>query len=247
MPLNSRKVCRCYPWNTDHLTDSPRLSSWLRFWNISGRSSQTLVLIGFIMCPAQFMLPHYNLIMTHSTQCHNGPTPPPSAPCPIYLLRTLHRGNRSLSSRMSGSQRPRVLGYGPVASRSLGLRVRIPPGHGCFSHVSVVCCQVEVFTSGWSLVQMSRTKCSMCECDREASIVRSWPTGGCRAVEENLYVSHAVHSTAIGFLTDFFHGLTRLLQKTQCLYRMARSRLTRFEFEYRAGAIACRGWREGER
>ena len=58
----------------------------------------------------------------------------------------------------------------------------------------------------------------MSEYDREASIVRSWPTGGCRAREENLYVSHAVHLTAIGFLTDFSPGLTRLLQKTQCLY-----------------------------
>jgi len=28
---------------------------------------------------------------------------------------------------------------------------------------------------------------------------------------------------------------------------VARSRLTHFKFEYCAGAIACRGWREGER
>ena len=31
------------------------------------------------------------------------------------------------------------------------------------------------------------------------------------------------------------------------LYRMARSRLTHFKFEYCAGVRACRGWREGER
>jgi len=30
-------------------------------------------------------------------------------------------------------------------------------------------------------------------------------------------------------------------------YRVARSRLTHFKFKYCAGAIACRGWREGER
>jgi hypothetical protein len=30
------------------------------------------------------------------------------------------------------------------------------------------------------------------------------------------------------------------------LYRVARSRLTHFELEYCAGAIACRGWRQGE-
>jgi hypothetical protein len=31
------------------------------------------------------------------------------------------------------------------------------------------------------------------------------------------------------------------------LFKVARSRLTHFKFEYCAGAIACRGWREGER
>ena len=35
-----------------------------------------------------------------------------------------------------------------VAVRLLGLRVRIPPGHGCPSLVSVVCCQVEVSATG---------------------------------------------------------------------------------------------------
>jgi len=31
------------------------------------------------------------------------------------------------------------------------------------------------------------------------------------------------------------------------IYRVARSRLTHFKFQYCASAIACRGWREGER
>jgi hypothetical protein len=35
-----------------------------------------------------------------------------------------------------------------TAARLLGLRVRIPPGHGCLSVVSVVFCQVEVSASG---------------------------------------------------------------------------------------------------
>jgi len=34
---------------------------------------------------------------------------------------------------------------------------------------------------------------------------------------------------------------------TDLLYMVAQSRLTHFEFEYCAGAIACRGWREEER
>jgi len=36
-------------------------------------------------------------------------------------------------------------------------------------------------------------------------------------------------------------------EKKSVLYRVGRSRLTHFKFEYCAGAIACRGWREEER
>jgi hypothetical protein len=35
--------------------------------------------------------------------------------------------------------------------------------------VSVVCCQVEVSATSWSLVQRSPTECGVSECDREAS------------------------------------------------------------------------------
>jgi hypothetical protein len=43
-------------------------------------------------------------------------------------------------------------------------------GHGCLSLVSVVCCQVEVYATGWSLVQRSPTECGVSNvCDREAS------------------------------------------------------------------------------
>ena len=46
--------------------------------------------------------------------------------------------------------------------------------------MSVVCCQVEVSTSGCSLVQRSPNDCGVSECDREASIMRrTWPTRGC--------------------------------------------------------------------
>ena len=34
-------------------------------------------------------------------------------------------------------------------------------GHGCFSVASVVCCQVEVFATGRSLVQRSPTDCGV--------------------------------------------------------------------------------------
>jgi hypothetical protein len=42
-------------------------------------------------------------------------------------------------------------------------------GHGCLSVVSVVCCQVEVSATSWSLVQRSPTECGVSKkCDREA-------------------------------------------------------------------------------
>jgi hypothetical protein len=59
--------------------------------------------------------------------------------------------------------------------------------HGYLSLVSVVCCQVEVSASGWSLVQRSPTECGVSECDREASTVRRpWSTRGCCAVRKKL-------------------------------------------------------------
>jgi len=60
------------------------------------------------------------------------------------------------------------------------LRVRIPPGQGCLSVVSVVCFRVKVSATGRSLVQRSSTECGVSECDRESSIMeRPWTNGGC--------------------------------------------------------------------
>ena len=49
------------------------------------------------------------------------------------------------------------------------------------SVVSVVCCQVEVFASGWSLVQRSPTYCGVSKSDLETSTMRR--PGPTRAVE----------------------------------------------------------------
>jgi hypothetical protein len=58
-------------------------------------------------------------------------------------------------------------------------------GYGCLSLVSVVCCEVEVSASGWSLVKRSPTECGVSECDHEASIMRrAWPNRGCCAMEK---------------------------------------------------------------
>jgi len=55
---------------------------------------------------------------------------------------------RNWNMHVCRSQWPRGLRRRSTAARLLRLWVRIPPGgHGCFSLVSVVCCQVEVFAT----------------------------------------------------------------------------------------------------
>jgi hypothetical protein len=73
---------------------------------------------------------------------------------------------------------------GYVAAHMLGLRDRIPTGHGCLFLVSVLFCQVEVSATGRSLVQRSPIECGVSECDREGSTMRRpRPSRGCRAKE----------------------------------------------------------------
>jgi hypothetical protein len=62
---------------------------------------------------------------------------------------------------LNRSQWPRGLRCGYAAAHLLGFYVRILWGHGCLSLVSVVCCQVEVSATGWSLIQRSPTECGV--------------------------------------------------------------------------------------
>jgi hypothetical protein len=58
--------------------------------------------------------------------------------------------------------------------------------HGCLSLVKVVCFQIEVFKTGWSLVQGSPTRCDVSVCVLEASTMRRpRPDLGCSASEKN--------------------------------------------------------------
>jgi hypothetical protein len=81
---------------------------------------------------------------------------------------------------------PSGVGLRPLAYWDCGFESRRE--HGCLSVVSVVCCQVEVSASGWSLVQRSPTECDVSKkCDREASIMRRpRPPRGCRAIGEKI-------------------------------------------------------------
>jgi hypothetical protein len=56
---------------------------------------------------------------------------------------------------------PRGLRRRSAAARSLGMRVRIPPEARMPSVVSVVCCQVEVSVTVWSLIQRNTTECDL--------------------------------------------------------------------------------------
>jgi hypothetical protein len=60
-------------------------------------------------------------------------------------------------------------GLRPFACWDCGFEYRRK--HGCLCLVSVVCCQVEVSATGWSIVQRSPTECGVSECDHEASSV----------------------------------------------------------------------------
>jgi len=78
------------------------------------------------------------------------------------------------------SQRPRGLKCGSAAARLLGYRIRNTQGAWMSVCCEVVCCQVEFFASGWSLVQRSPTDCVVPDSDRNVSIMRRpWPTRGC--------------------------------------------------------------------
>ena len=54
-----------------------------------------------------------------------------------------------------------------MATGLLKLWAGILPIHECLSVVSVVCCQVEVSATSWSLVQRSLTDFDASECDLE--------------------------------------------------------------------------------
>jgi hypothetical protein len=64
----------------------------------------------------------------------------------------------------------------------VGLEARL--GHRFLTLVSVMCCQVEVSASGWSLVQRNSTERGVSECNNESSIMRrAWPIRGFCAME----------------------------------------------------------------
>ena len=74
------------------------------------------------------------------------------------------------------------------------------------SVVILMCCQVEVSVSGWSLIQRCLTDCGVSECDREVSTMRRpCPTRGSCVMEQNAHypVSPGFVSNSVNL--DLFH------------------------------------------
>jgi hypothetical protein len=68
------------------------------------------------------------------------------------------------------------------------------------SLVRVVCCQIEVPATGWSLVQRSYTDCSVSDCDREALMMRRpWSPRGWWAMEKSSFSSNTLNTIYVVF------------------------------------------------
>ena len=95
-----------------------------------------------------------------------GRTPPDewSARRRDLYLTTHNTHNRQISMPPVGFEPTISAGQRPQAAHLLRSWVRIPPGHGYFSVVSVVCFQVEVSATSWSHVQRSPTECGASLC-----------------------------------------------------------------------------------
>jgi hypothetical protein len=86
------------------------------------------------------------------------------------------------------------VGLRPLGCWDCGFESRLR--HGCLSVVIVVCCQVEVSATGWSLVQRSPTECGVSVCVRDASIMRRpWPTRAVEPLEKHTYIYIYIHMT----------------------------------------------------
>ena len=86
----------------------------------------------------------------------------------LYLTtHDTHNRQISMPRWDSNPRSQQASGRRPLACRDLGFESH--RGHGYLSVVSVVCCQVEVSATNWSLVQRSPTDWCVVVCDLETS------------------------------------------------------------------------------
>jgi hypothetical protein len=86
-------------------------------------------------------------------------TSPDSRTC--HMPRPAHYSWFDHLNNICRSQWSCVLRHGSAAARLLDCGFESRRGHGCLSLVSVVCCQVDVSATSWSLVQRSPTECGV--------------------------------------------------------------------------------------
>jgi hypothetical protein len=120
------------------------------------------------------------------------------------------------------------VGLRPLAYWDCGFESRRE--HGCLFLVSVVCCQVEVSASGWSLFQRSPTEWDVSELDHESSIKwRPWPTGGCCTMVKKIGVIDfffistllrlPISQNTLNYASSSCHICHIRLSQTQILHR----------------------------
>ena len=80
---------------------------------------------------------------------------------PLYFGRQEFLAVYIVTARPSG-RAAQAVGLRPLACWDCGFESHRE--HGCLSVVSVVCCQVEVSATSWSLVQRSPTECGVSLC-----------------------------------------------------------------------------------
>jgi hypothetical protein len=104
-----------------------------------------------------------------------------------------------------------------VCGHSLAGIVGSHPAGDMDVFVSVVCCQVEVSASCWSLFQRSPTECGVSECDREASIMRRpWLTRGCCAIGKKKTVRCTNPRRQIAVATTFCTVASNICRSSIC-------------------------------
>ena len=108
---------------------------------------------------------------------------------------------------------------GPSDRAVAGIVGSYPAGGMQVCLLWVLCCQVEVSGSGWSLVQRSPTECGVPEYDSEASILRRfWRARGCCAIKKTLHYRFSLSTFTKIYLVSEMNLLMsrRPIDRTDC-------------------------------
>jgi len=132
------------------------------------------------------------------------------APGPVWTGRKSRPHRDSIPDRPARSQSLYRLSYPANTTYICGFEFR--RGHGCISVMNIVCCQVEVSATSWSLIQRSPTECGVSECDLETSTNEEpRPSRGLWSHEERTHCSLPKTDNWMPHKTDFRHFVENIL------------------------------------